>query len=100
LCHSGSETGVIRVPEIWIAADADRSHPVHRAWIEIEVPQCGHCQSGQMMSAVALLKTNPNPDDEDFNRAMSGNICRCGTHPRIRRAVHRVAEMSGASAVK
>jgi isoquinoline 1-oxidoreductase alpha subunit len=79
---------------------ADRSHPVQRAWIEVEVPQCGYCQSGQIMSAVALLKTNPNPADEDINRAMSGNICRCGTYPRIRRAIHRAAEMSGASAVK
>ena len=73
---------------------ADRTHPVQRAWIEIEVPQCGYCQSGQMMSAVALLKTNPNPGDEDINRAMSGNICRCGTYPRILRAIHRAAEMS------
>jgi aerobic-type carbon monoxide dehydrogenase small subunit (CoxS/CutS family) len=73
---------------------ADRTHPVQRAWIEIEVPQCGYCQSGQMMSAVALLKTNPNPADEDINRAMSGNICRCGTYPRIRRAIHRAAELS------
>jgi isoquinoline 1-oxidoreductase subunit alpha len=94
------KTGVIRVLEIWIAADADRSHPVQRAWIEAEVHQCGYCHSGQMMSAAALLKTNPNPGDEDFNRAMSGNICRCGTHPRIRRAIHRAAEISGMSALK
>jgi aerobic-type carbon monoxide dehydrogenase small subunit (CoxS/CutS family) len=72
----------------------DRSHPVQRAWLEIEVPQCGYCQSGQIMSAVALLKTNANPADEDINRAMSGNICRCGTYPRIRRAIHRAAEIS------
>ena len=72
----------------------DRNHPVQRAWMEIEVPQCGYCQSGQIMSAVALLKTNPDPADDDINRAMSGNICRCGTYPRIRRAIHRAAEMA------
>jgi isoquinoline 1-oxidoreductase subunit alpha len=72
----------------------NRNHPVQRAWLEIEVPQCGYCQSGQIMSAAALLKTNPNPADEDINRAMSGNICRCGTYPRIRRAIHRAAEIS------
>jgi isoquinoline 1-oxidoreductase alpha subunit len=75
----------------------DRNHPVQRAWLEIEVPQCGYCQSGQIMSAAALLKTNPSPADDDINRAMSGNICRCGTYPRIRRAIHRAAEMSKAS---
>ena len=73
---------------------AGRNHPVQRAWIEIEVPQCGYCQSGQIMSAVALLKTNPDPADDDINRAMSGNICRCGTYPRIRRAIHRAAELT------
>jgi aerobic-type carbon monoxide dehydrogenase small subunit (CoxS/CutS family) len=74
----------------------DRSHPVQRAWLEIEVPQCGYCQSGQIMSAAALLITNPSPADDDINRAMSGNICRCGTYPRIRRAIHRAAEMAKA----
>src|SRR3974377_699659 len=74
----------------------DRSHPVQRAWLEVEVPQCGYCQSGQIMSAAALLKSTPNPADEDINRAMSGNICRCGTYPRIRRAIHRAAEMARA----
>lgn len=72
----------------------DRSHPVQRAWLEIEVPQCGYCQSGQIMSAAALLKSIPDPADEDINRAMSGNICRCGTYPRIRRAIRRAAEMA------
>ena len=75
---------------------ADRSHPVQRAWLDIEVPQCGYCQSGQIMSAAALLVSNPRPSDEDINRAMSGNICRCGTYPRIRRAIHRAAEMARA----
>jgi aerobic-type carbon monoxide dehydrogenase small subunit (CoxS/CutS family) len=72
----------------------DRSHPLQRAWVEIEVPQCGYCQSGQIMSAAALLKTNPNPADDEINRAMTGNICRCGTYPRIRRAIHRAAELA------
>lgn len=76
----------------------DRSHPVQRAWLEVEVPQCGYCQSGQIMSAAALLKSTPNPADEDINRAMSGNICRCGTYPRIRRAIHRAAELARAGA--
>jgi isoquinoline 1-oxidoreductase alpha subunit len=69
---------------------------LQRAWIEIEVPQCGYCQSGQIMSAAALLEKTPDPADEDINRAMSGNICRCGTYPRIRRAIHRAVEMAKA----
>jgi aerobic-type carbon monoxide dehydrogenase small subunit (CoxS/CutS family) len=73
---------------------SDRSHPVQRAWIELEVPQCGYCQSGQIMSAAALLSKNPNPSDADIDGAMSGNICRCGTYQRIRKAVHRAAELS------
>jgi aerobic-type carbon monoxide dehydrogenase small subunit (CoxS/CutS family) len=69
----------------------DRSHPVQRAWLELDVPQCGYCQSGQIMSAVALLASNPAPTDADIDAAMSGNICRCGTYPRIRKAIHRAA---------
>lgn len=76
----------------------DRSHPVQRAWLEIEVPQCGYCQSGQIMSAVALLEKIPNPADDDINNAMSGNICRCGTYPRIRHAIHRAAEIARSGA--
>ncbi len=72
---------------------ADRSHAVQKAWLEIDVPQCGYCQSGQIMSAAALLKSNPNPSDADIDTAMSGNICRCGTYPRIRKAIHRAAEI-------
>jgi isoquinoline 1-oxidoreductase subunit alpha len=72
----------------------DRSHPVQRAWIEMEVPQCGYCQSGQIMSAAALLSTNPRPSDADIDSAMAGNLCRCGTYPRIRKAIHRAAELS------
>lgn len=66
-------------------------HPVQQAWIEVQVPQCGYCQSGQIMSAVALLRDNPNPDDAAINAAMNGNLCRCGTYPRIRRAIHLAA---------
>ena len=69
----------------------DRSHPVQRAWIAESVPQCGYCQSGQIMSAVALLAREPDPSDEDIDAAMAGNICRCGTYLRIRRAIHRAA---------
>ena len=71
----------------------DRSHAVQRAWLEIDVPQCGYCQSGQIMSAAALLKVNPRPSDAEIDAAMSGNICRCGTYPRIRKAIHRAADL-------
>ena len=72
----------------------DRSHPIQRAWIELDVPQCGYCQSGQIMSAAALLRLNPAPSDADIDAAMAGNICRCGTYPRIRKAIHRAAELT------
>jgi isoquinoline 1-oxidoreductase alpha subunit len=71
----------------------DRSHAVQRAWIELDVPQCGYCQSGQIMSAVALLQANPSPNDADIDAALAGNICRCGTYARIRKAVHRAAAL-------
>ena len=70
-----------------------RSHAVQRAWMEIDVPQCGYCQSGQIMSAAALLSSNPSPSDADIDAALSGNICRCGTYVRIRNAVRRAAEL-------
>jgi isoquinoline 1-oxidoreductase subunit alpha len=76
----------------------DRSHPVQRAWTEIDVPQCGYCQSGQIMSAAALLAKNPSPKDADIDAAMAGNICRCGTYPRIRKAIHRAVELMNAGA--
>ena len=76
----------------------DRSHPVQKAWIEIDVPQCGYCQSGQIMSAVALLRSKPQPTDADIASAMAGNICRCGTYARIRAAIHRAAELMQAAA--
>ncbi|WP_255772831.1 (2Fe-2S)-binding protein [Tellurirhabdus bombi] len=69
-------------------------HPVQKAWIDEQVPQCGYCQSGQIMSAVALLKNKPNPTDTDIDQAMSGNICRCGTYDRVRKAIHRAAKTS------
>jgi len=71
----------------------DGSHPVQQAWIAEDVPQCGYCQSGQIMSAVALLAKKPNPTDADIDDFMSGNICRCGTYQRIRKAIHRAAAM-------
>ncbi|GAB5453235.1 MAG: (2Fe-2S)-binding protein [Halioglobus sp.] len=71
---------------------AETLHPVQQAWIEHQVPQCGYCQSGQIMSAVALLQENPAPTDADIDRAMAGNICRCGMYGRIRRAIHSVAQ--------
>jgi aerobic-type carbon monoxide dehydrogenase small subunit (CoxS/CutS family) len=71
----------------------DGNHPVQRAWITEDVPQCGFCHSGQIMSAAALLAKNPEPSDADIDDAMSGNICRCGTYQRIRRAIHRAAKM-------
>jgi len=71
--------------------DSNGEHPLQRAWVAEEVPQCGYCQSGQLMSAAALLATRPNPSDRDIDEAMDGNICRCGTYDRIRRAIHRAA---------
>jgi isoquinoline 1-oxidoreductase alpha subunit len=76
---------------------AQRSHPVQNAWIKEQVPQCGYCQSGQIMSAVALLKKNPKPTDADIDSAMQGNICRCGTYQRIRKAIHTASIEMGAS---
>ena len=72
----------------------DRDHPVQKAWIDEDVPQCGYCQSGQILSAVALLNDKAHPTDEDINQTMT-NICRCGTYGRIRKAIHRVADERG-----
>lgn len=74
----------------------DASHPVQRAWAELDVVQCGYCQSGQIMAAAALIASNPKPTDSDIDAALSGNICRCGTYQRIRAAVHRAAELAAA----
>ena len=72
-------------------------HPVQKAWLEIDVPQCGYCQAGQIMSASALLKTNPNPSDGEIESAMNGNICRCGTYTRIKKAVKKAAGSEASS---
>jgi len=71
----------------------DGEHPVQKAWLEHDVPQCGYCQAGQIMSAAALLKKNPNPTDEQIKTAMQGNLCRCGTYLRIKAAIHSAAKM-------
>jgi isoquinoline 1-oxidoreductase alpha subunit len=72
----------------------DGSHPVQVAWAEFDVPQCGYCQAGQMMSAAALLAKTPKPNDQDIDAAMNGNICRCGTYIRIRHAIHKAASLA------
>jgi isoquinoline 1-oxidoreductase subunit alpha len=71
----------------------DGTHPVQAAWAEIDVPQCGYCQAGQMMAAAALLSRKSNPSDADIDSAMNGNLCRCGTYTRIRKAIHKAAEL-------
>jgi isoquinoline 1-oxidoreductase alpha subunit len=76
----------------------DNSHPVQKAWLQVQAPQCGYCQSGQIMSASALLDQNQSPTDDDIDAAMAGNICRCGTYPRIRKAIHLASkEMTNGS---
>ena len=75
--------------------DARAEHPLQKAWVAEQVPQCGYCQSGQIMSAAALLARTPNPTDAQIDDAMGGNICRCGTYQRIRRAIHRAATGGG-----
>jgi isoquinoline 1-oxidoreductase alpha subunit len=79
---------------------ADGTHPVQLAWLEIDVPQCGYCQAGQMMSAAALLARTPKPSDQDINTAMNGNLCRCGTYTRIRQAIHKASEIGTTSKLK
>ena len=76
------------------------NHPLQKAWIIEDAPQCGYCQSGQIMSAAVLLNKNPNPTDKDIDLAMSGNICRCGTYPRIRKAIHTAAKLQKEGGVK
>jgi isoquinoline 1-oxidoreductase subunit alpha len=76
--------------------DPKAAHPLQQAWQELDVPQCGYCQAGQVMSAAALLKDNPNPNDADIDAAMGGNLCRCATYMRIRAGVHRAAEIARA----
>ncbi|MDY0986698.1 (2Fe-2S)-binding protein [Flavobacterium sp. CFBP9031] len=78
----------------------NNDHPLQQAWQDIDVPQCGYCHSGQIMSAAVLLRENDNPTDQDIDNAMAGNICRCGTYPRIRKAIHIAAEIQRKSAEK
>lgn len=73
---------------------SDDDHPLQQSWQTLGVPQCGYCQPGQIMSAAALLSSNPSPSDQDIDNAMSGNLCRCGTYPRIRAAIHKAAQSS------
>ncbi|MEM7160089.1 MAG: (2Fe-2S)-binding protein [Myxococcota bacterium] len=75
----------------------DELHPLQQAWMDANVPQCGYCQPGQLMMAAALLEAKPNPTDADIDAAMSGSLCRCGTYPRIRQAIHAVAGRNGAA---
>ena len=83
---------VTTIEGLAVDASAGRLHPVQEAWVEESVPQCGYCQPGQIMTAAAFLDQNPNPSDDEIRRAMSGNLCRCGTYLRIRRAVRRAVE--------
>jgi isoquinoline 1-oxidoreductase alpha subunit len=87
------DVGEAEVTTIESLSSAETLHAVQRAWIEGNVPQCGYCQSGQIMQAVALLEANPTPTDDDINASMAGNLCRCGTYPRIRAAIHRAAQL-------
>lgn len=80
--------------------DARGEHPLQRAWKELDVPQCGYCQAGQIMTAAALLKENPRPTDEEIDGAMAGNLCRCGTYLRIRAGIHRAAELAATGTKK
>ena len=75
-------------------ADTSVAEKVKEAWLELQVPQCGYCQTGQIMSAIALLENTAKPSDDEINEAMSGNICRCGTYPKIRKAIHKVASQA------
>ena len=78
--------------------DPAGKHPLQKAWVELDVPQCGYCQAGQLMTAAALLKRNPRPTDDDIDRAMDGNLCRCASYPRIREGIKRAAELAAVSA--
>jgi isoquinoline 1-oxidoreductase alpha subunit len=78
--------------------DPQGAHPLQRAWLELDVPQCGYCQAGQLMSAAALLRQTPQPSDAQIDQAMAGNLCRCATYTRIRAAIHRAADLAAAPA--
>ena len=93
---SASDVGTRTITTIE-GISADGSHPVQRAWVDLDVPQCGYCQAGQIMSAVALLKQKPSPSEADIADAMSGNLCRCGTYLRIRDAIKKAAATGSGS---
>jgi len=95
-CITTAESAVGREITTIEGLSADASHPVQRAWIEHTVPQCGYCQSGQIMAAAALLARTPEPTDNDIDTAMAGHLCRCGTYPRIRKAIHHAARLAKA----
>ncbi len=97
MTHVGSVAGEAITTIEGLSEDA--SHPVQQAWETLDVPQCGYCQSGQIMAAAALLAHNPHPTDSEIDSAMSGNLCRCGTYPRIRQAIHHAAEAGHTGAV-
>jgi isoquinoline 1-oxidoreductase alpha subunit len=92
-CSTPASSAVGRQVTTIEGLSPDSSHPLQQAWIENTVPQCGYCQSGQIMSAAALLARNPDPSDAEIDAAMAGNLCRCGTYRRIRAAIHRAAEI-------
>ncbi len=95
-CNVPAATAVGKAVRTIEGVSEANDHPVQLAWQELTVPQCGYCQSGQIMSAVALLEKTADPSDNEIDSAMAGNICRCGTYPRIRAAIHRAAELSKA----
>lgn len=90
-CQTALQDATGEIRTIDGLAQGDTLHPVQQAWLDEQVAQCGYCQAGQIMNAVALLEKNPAPTDADIDEAMSGNLCRCGTYPRIRAAIHRAA---------
>jgi isoquinoline 1-oxidoreductase alpha subunit len=92
MTHVGSVAGEAITTIEGLAPSADERHPVQEAWEVVDVPQCGYCQPGQIMAAAALLAHTPQPTDADIDAAMSGNLCRCGTYPRIRQAIHHAAD--------
>jgi len=96
-CGDVAGTSIVTIEGL---GSGDALHPVQQAWIEENVPQCGYCQAGQIMTAVVLLRARPRPTDAEIDDAMSANLCRCGTYPRIRKAVHRAAELLAQGAAK
>lgn len=94
-CQTALQDATGEIRTIDGLAKGETLHPVQQAWIDEQVAQCGYCQAGQIMNAVALLEKNPAPSDADIDEAMSGNLCRCGTYPRIRAAIHRAAGQIG-----